>query len=157
MLASRTEYTTIVLFCYISDPILPCAGLLDNTSNKFLIARPLSGSFNCAMCFGPRHSPYLCHAPEIGAVGTIFNVYSNDAVLGWDLSSSLPNRQRADALPVTPQSWRVCAAYQLECSCSSVSVNIENLFKTLDWVENESAKFVKEKKEKYFWLENRKK
>ena len=38
---------------------------------------------SCA-CFGPRHSPYsnyLCCAFDIVAVGTIFNIFSYNAVL----------------------------------------------------------------------------
>ncbi len=52
---------------------------------------------------GPRHSPYyyyLCRAPNIAAVGTIFNVFSYDAVLAQDLNP----RRRSDALRVEPRS-----------------------------------------------------
>ena len=57
-------------------------------------------------CFGPRHSPYSnyrCHPSDIVAVGTIFNVYSYDAVLSRNLNLS-PPRRRADALGVEPWS-----------------------------------------------------
>ena len=37
---------------------------------------------------------YLCHAPDI-AVGTIFNVFGYNVMLGRD-SNLLPSRQRVD-------------------------------------------------------------
>ena len=45
-------------------------------------------------------------APDIATVGTIFNVFSLDAVSGRDSNLS-PARRRADALRIEPQS-RVC-------------------------------------------------
>jgi hypothetical protein len=60
---------------------------------------------SCAF-FGPRHSPYsnyLCRAPDIAEVGTIFNVFSYDAVSVRDSNLS-PSRRQADALSVEPRS-----------------------------------------------------
>ena len=59
-----------------------------------------------APVYGPRHfnySYYLCRAPDIVEVGTIFNVFSYDAVLSRD-SNPLPSRGRANALCVEPRS-----------------------------------------------------
>ena len=56
--------------------------------------------------FGPRqssYSNYLCRASDIAAVGTIFNVFTYDAVSDRDSNLS-PFRRRADALRVEPQS-----------------------------------------------------
>ena len=51
----------------------------------------------------PPYSNYLCHAPAIEALGTIFNVFSYDAV--WDRDSNLsPSQRRADALRAEPRS-----------------------------------------------------
>ena len=43
------------------------------------------------------------YAPDIAAVGIIFNVFSNDAVSARD-SNLTPPRRRADALRVEPRS-----------------------------------------------------
>ena len=60
---------------------------------------------SCA-CFGQRHftySNYYCRASDIAAVGTIFNVFSYDAVLNRDSNQS-PPRRRPVALRVEPRS-----------------------------------------------------
>ena len=46
---------------------------------------------------------YLCRTPDITAVGTIINVFSYDAVSGWDSNIST-SRKQADAYRVSPQS-----------------------------------------------------
>ena len=64
----------------------------------------------------PRHSPYsyyLCRAPDIAAVGTIFNVFNYDAVSARDSNLS-PPRRRADALLVEPRSQDPIPNY-LQC------------------------------------------
>ena len=56
------------------------------------------------------YSNYLCCAPEIAAVGTIFNIFTYDTVSGRDSNLS-PSRQRADALHVTSQSRVMLFSY----------------------------------------------
>ena len=56
--------------------------------------------------FRAMHSLYsnnLYRAPDVAAVGTIFNIFSYDALSDRDSNLS-PSRQRADALHVTQQS-----------------------------------------------------
>ena len=59
-------------------------------------------------CFEPRHYPYynyLCRAPDITAVETVFlNVFSYDAVLSRVSNLPAP-RRRADALRVELRSY----------------------------------------------------
>ena len=51
----------------------------------------------------PPYYYYLCRAPDIAAVGTIFNVFSYDAVFAW-YSNLSPPRRREGALRVEPRS-----------------------------------------------------
>ena len=58
------------------------------------------------MVYGPRHFPYsnyLVQGPDVAAVGTIFNVFSNDIVSAQDSNLTL-SRGRADVLRVEPRS-----------------------------------------------------
>ena len=54
------------------------------------------------MFLGPYYY-YFCRTPDRTAVGTIFNLFNYNSVLGRDSNPS-PTRQRVDALRVTPQS-----------------------------------------------------
>ena len=55
------------------------------------------GNSSCT-CFVPRHSPYsnyLCRAPDIEAIKTIFNVFSYDALLSRDFEPvAFPDDER---------------------------------------------------------------
>ncbi len=67
-----------------------------------LIARPLSGSLNCAwywvtLVLGqgiPPYSYFYCRASDIAVVGTTFNVFSYNAVWSENWTHNLPNAGR---------------------------------------------------------------
>ena len=60
-----------------------------------------------AMAIPAPYSNYLCCVPDMGAVGTILNVFSYDAVLGQDskLSHHLPNDERMGYMFIYSCSW----------------------------------------------------
>ena len=57
---------------------------------------------SCACLWAKAFPLLLLFAPNLAAVGTIFNVFSYEAVSARDSNLSLP-RQRADALRVDPR------------------------------------------------------
>ena len=59
----------------------------------------------------PPYLHYEYRPSDIAAVGTTFNVYSNEKVLAQDSNTS-PTRQRADAVRATPQAWVVIYVLQ---------------------------------------------
>ena len=92
-----------------------------------LIAWPLSEkSF-----LGTRHFPYcnyLCHTPDLAAVENVFNIFSHDMMLSWDLNLSA-SRWWVDALCVEHKS-RVTIkynSYDVSFPCPLKQLSADNL------------------------------
>ena len=75
--------------------------------------------------FSPTLTVIASLSPDIAAVGTIFNVFSYDAVLGRDSNLS-PTRQQADALRDMPKTLE-----DSHCTCISEASTHNNSIVTM--------------------------
>ena len=100
----------------------------------FILKSQLCMVMSCTY-FGPRHSSYstyLCRAPGIEVLGTTFNVFGYDAVLGRDKSYHLPDNERMlRALPnrgliYLPQNYPcICETYLRSCTTLGIDDRLQ--------------------------------